>query len=49
MAAGEPRLCIERGQGILLPPVLKLPLHAWGLLLIEEKETDPLGVNISII
>lgn len=48
-ASHEPRLCLQRGEGNLLPPRLKLPLHAWGLLLAEKKGTDPLGFNISII
>lgn len=42
-------LCPQRGGGILLSPVLKLPLHAWGLLLIGRKGADPLGIHISII
>lgn len=48
-ASHEPRLCLQRGEGNLLPLRLKLFLHAWGLSLAEKKETNPISFNISII
>ena len=48
-ASHEPLLCLQRGEGNLLSPRLKLPLHAWGLSLTEKKGTNPVGFNISII